>query len=123
VSLPENAVTADGRSFLVRLEGQAVLYPADSGEPWPIPYLGPGDQPLQVSPDRHFAYVRGTSQVAADIDRVDLSTGSRAPWKTFGPRDPAGLSLDPVLLRPDGRSYCYSYTRLLSDLFLVEGLR
>jgi hypothetical protein len=27
-----------------------------------------------------------------------------------------------IILSPDGRSYIYGYTRLLSDLYLVEGL-
>jgi hypothetical protein len=28
-----------------------------------------------------------------------------------------------VLFSPDGRSYAYGYTRLLSDLYLVTGLK
>ena len=28
-----------------------------------------------------------------------------------------------VLMTPDGKSYVYSYGQMLSDLFLVEGLK
>ncbi|MFI5182563.1 MAG: hypothetical protein ACHQPI_14350 [Thermoanaerobaculia bacterium] len=39
------------------------------------------------------------------------------------PADPAGVvEIVSVLLTPDATSYAYSYHRILSDLFLVEGL-
>jgi hypothetical protein len=31
--------------------------------------------------------------------------------------------INPVLLTPDAKAYVYSYRRILSDLYLVEGLR
>jgi hypothetical protein len=38
--------------------------------------------------------------------------------------DPAGVSaIGPILVGPDGKSYVYSYRRVLSDLYLIEGLR
>jgi hypothetical protein len=30
---------------------------------------------------------------------------------------------DPVLLAADGRAYAYNYLRMLSDLYLVDGLQ
>ena len=40
------------------------------------------------------------------------------------PADSAGVSgIGRVCLTPDGASYVYSYTRVLSDLYVVDGLR
>jgi hypothetical protein len=40
------------------------------------------------------------------------------------PPDPAGvLVINPVYLSADGRSYVYSYRRVLDDLYVVDGLR
>lgn len=48
----------------------------------------------------------------------------RERWKEFMPSDPAGVTLiNPAFLTPDGRHYVYSFRRVLSDLYLAEGLR
>jgi hypothetical protein len=121
--LPENAVMADGRSAAV-FHQRWVLQPLDGGEPRPVPHLGPDDYPLQFTPDGRFAFVRRGGLATAEIERLEITTGTRTPWKTLRPRDPVGVvSVQPVILQPDGRGYCYSYTRVLSDLYLVEGLR
>jgi len=40
------------------------------------------------------------------------------------PSDPAGVeAVGPVLLLPGGKSYVFGYTRVLSDLHVVEGLK
>jgi len=51
-------------------------------------------------------------------------TGRRALWKQLTPLDPASVfSIDPVRIAPDGKSYVYSYRRMLSELYLVDGLK
>jgi hypothetical protein len=58
------------------------------------------------------------------VDRIDLATGERTTWKTLRPADRAGvLDIGFVQLSGDARSYVYSYRRILSTLYLVEGLR
>ena len=40
------------------------------------------------------------------------------------PADPSGVErISNVLVTADGKSYAYCYARLLSDLFVVEGLK
>jgi hypothetical protein len=40
------------------------------------------------------------------------------------PSDSAGVSrIGPILLTPNGKSCLYGYHRILSDLYLVEGLK
>ena len=46
------------------------------------------------------------------------------PLKKLMPPDAAGVvEIVSVVLTPDVASYAYSYHRILSDLFLVDGLK
>jgi hypothetical protein len=56
--------------------------------------------------------------------RLDLRTSRKEPWKEIRSPDPAGVStVEFVCLTPDGQSYVYAYPRLLSTLYVSEGLR
>jgi hypothetical protein len=56
-------------------------------------------------------------------EEQDLETGRRIPWKELMPLDPAGIHLiDHIVIRRDGRAYIYGARRVLSDLFIVQGL-
>jgi serine/threonine protein kinase len=104
-----------------------LLYPLAGGEPRPIRGLEKGDQPIRFSADGRRLFVRSGYAVdgtRARIALLDLETGRKQPWKTLRPSDPAGVT-DVELFYPalDGRAYVYGYTRSLSDLFLVEGLK
>jgi hypothetical protein len=58
------------------------------------------------------------------IYRLDIATGERRALVQLTPPDPAGLwRIQPVAATPDGRSYAYSYSRRLDDLYVFEGLR
>jgi hypothetical protein len=58
------------------------------------------------------------------IHRVDLGTGRRILLRDITPRDAAGVfGIDRVVMTRDGRSYFYSYRQLLSELFLVDGVK
>jgi len=57
------------------------------------------------------------------MSRLDLVTGRRVPWRTLSIADPAGFAPFGAVITPDGQAYAVSYGRLLSNLFLVEGLK
>jgi hypothetical protein len=45
-------------------------------------------------------------------------------WRELTLEDLAGLiRIHPVIVTPDGRYWAFSYTRVLSDLYVVEGLK
>jgi len=53
-----------------------------------------------------------------------VASGRRRPWKELTPPDPAGvLAIGPIKMSADGRSYVYSYRRLIDDLYVVDGLK
>ena len=65
-----------------------------------------------------------SGDVAAEVSRVDLTSGARSPWKTLIPSDRAGIMNIPrICISPDARSYAYSYNRVLSELYVVDGVK
>ena len=51
-------------------------------------------------------------------------TGQRTLWKQLMPPDPAGVEyVGPISAYSDGKSYVYGYRRMLSDLYVVDGLK
>jgi hypothetical protein len=64
------------------------------------------------------------TDVPTRVFTVDLSTGQRKLYRTFVPADSTGLfDLAPPNFSRDLKSYVYSYTRILSDLYIVDGLK
>lgn len=118
-------VSPDGKWIagkdVVSNEGR--IYPLDGGEPHPIPGLLPGENFVWTT-DPKFMYVNLWKQLPVRIYRLNLATGQRQFVKEVNPPDVAGLcNVSHMILSADGRSYVYGYTRLLSDLYLVKGLR
>jgi hypothetical protein len=69
-----------------------------------------------------YVYLRGGGE--APVYRVDLATGKRELWKTLTAPDPAGVTgIAPVIVVMDGKSYAYAVKRILSTLYVVDGVR
>ncbi len=119
------AVSPDGR-YVVALDSsqRGFLCPTAGGEPVPIEGLEPGDLPIRFSEEGDALFCARTGSDSAALVRVDLATGIRTIWRHVRPRDPAGIvTLYPTDITPDGKHYIYTYVRILSDLFLAQGLR
>jgi hypothetical protein len=54
---------------------------------------------------------------------MDVASGRKERWMDLAPPDRAGVIWMDPLVTPDGRAYVYTYHRLLSDLYLVLGLK
>ena len=60
----------------------------------------------------------------ARIDRVDVATGRSVLWREIASSDRTGMiSVASVLISEDESTLCYSVRRLLSELYLVDGLK
>jgi hypothetical protein len=57
------------------------------------------------------------------VHKLEIATGKKELWKELIPADPAGMEVSAVLPTPDGRAYAYEYSRTLSDLYVVHGIR
>jgi dipeptidyl aminopeptidase/acylaminoacyl peptidase len=82
------------------------------------------DRPVAFSSDGRSLWLFRRGEVPAHVEQLDIASGERRPWKTLAPSDVNGVySIIEFQITPDGKSYFYSYTRLLSQLYLVTGLR
>jgi eukaryotic-like serine/threonine-protein kinase len=124
----------NGLSFALSPDAQVVaaigpdekgyLFPTASGDPKPIPGMLAGEAPVAWTADGRSLYIYRGGELPAKIYRLDIATGNRTLWKQLMPPDPAGVEyVGPILPAPDGVAYAYGYRRLLSDLYLVEGLK
>src|SRR5262249_48756313 len=127
---PENyrgvgPISTAGKRFLARgPDGKAQICSVDGGTPPPVPGLQVDELPAGWTADDRAHYVQAKGGPGARIDRLDLATGRRELWKEILPSDPTGvIRTSSVLISPDGTFYAYAYSRVLSNLFLVEGLK
>ena len=125
VGLPGFTVTSDGKSVAaIGPDHKCAMYPVAGGSPRPVEGVAEGEFPLRFSPDNRSLYLWKRGDVPARVSKIDVETGRREVWKDLLPADPAGVErISNVLVTPDGKSYAYCYARLLSDLFVVEGLK
>jgi Tol biopolymer transport system component len=118
-------VSPDGKRVAAKdyITNQTLLYPVDGGQPQPIPGLLPGEG-FDWTSDPNFMYVHKWKEPPIKIDRLNLLTGQRQLVKELTPSDTKGLcNMFKIRFSKDGRTYVYGYTRLLSDLYVVTGLR
>jgi outer membrane protein assembly factor BamB len=119
------AISPDGRSIAAfGPDRRLMVYPSEPGEPQPAPGVHVDELPVRWTGDGRAIWVARPNEVPMKVYRVDMTTGERSLWKELVPPDPAGvLTMGPILMTPDGKSYVYSYRRTLDELFLLEGLR
>ena len=120
-------VSPDGRFVPARdPDGTFKLFPTSPGGP-PIPFPGvaAGEFPIQWSLDGKSLYVQGMrAGPPAEVFRIDVASGRRELWKEFAPSDPTGVvEIQGIVMTQDAAAYAYTYARLLSDLYVAEGLR
>jgi Tol biopolymer transport system component len=113
----------DGK-LIAAMDGPAVkLYPLDGGAPRSITGLQPGEV-FEFTSDPRFGYVYERKSAPVKIYRMNLQNGQRQLFKEIDPADETGLyDMSHLLVSADGRAYVYGYTRLLSELYLVGGVK
>jgi hypothetical protein len=128
---PEGTLAIPGRlptgDFLARSgDGTLSVHSPSGGDGRELPWSLPSDpflEAVSVSGDGRFLVVRQGS-VPAHLDRIEMASGRRTPWKTLRPPDMTGAGhVWTTLVTPDGEGYAYTHGLFLQDLFLVEGLR
>lgn len=123
IYMPGAVISPDGRQIAgINQRGKTVIMPASGGElkEIAVPFEA---YPLQWSADGSALLLRQLdSDTTVRICRFDLATSQCQPWKEIAPADSVGLTdlLHVVVARNEG-SYAYSYMRVLSELFVVDG--
>jgi eukaryotic-like serine/threonine-protein kinase len=119
------AISWDGNFVVVRGKSGWLKWPIAGGEPTPIPGLQGDDIVLSFSADNKQLYVTRREEVRPrKVYLFDLATQKRTLWKSLGPQDWTGTSGvgNPVISR-DGKHYAYLTARVMSELYVVNGLR
>ena len=83
----------------------------------------PGEEPVQWTPDGKALLV-ARREVPVRVFVINLASKERRLLRSFSPADPTGLfgNAAPSFSR-DLKGYVYSYQRITSDLYIVEGLK
>jgi eukaryotic-like serine/threonine-protein kinase len=123
VALRGLPVSPDGRFLACSgADGQMKLVPIEGGEHVPVKGIEPGEVLIRWSGDGKSLFVYRPGELPVQIQRLALETGDREPLMELMPADPAGVStIGQIRLTPDGKSCVYSFKRILSELYLVEG--
>jgi len=116
-------VSPDGTRVVAHdLQGRLNAYRVDGGAPEPITGVSPLDLPLEWSADGAALFVARQGDLPWRIRRHELASGRETPLTEIAPGQVAGVRLSQVFLAPDGRSWVHSYSRLLTDLYLADGV-
>jgi tRNA A-37 threonylcarbamoyl transferase component Bud32/Tol biopolymer transport system component len=101
------------------------IVPVEGGSPRPAPGAQPGELPAGWTAEGRSLYVyRSEREPPTKVYLVDVASGQRKLWKEIMPADPAGTyGIGGLAVNPDGQSYVYNLWRILSDLYLVDGLK
>jgi len=117
------AISQDGKQIAgVDGERRLLVLSAAGGEPKVIA-TGFAPTVLRWSHSGKALLDQGDS-VPAMLYSVDVETGKSKPWKEIAPLDLANVSrIWPAFLSQDEHTIVYSYPRILSELFVVDGWR
>ena len=104
-------------------QGKISIYPVAGGTPEAVPNALPGEEPVQWTPDQKSLLV-GARGVPANVFEINLRTKQRKLRRSFMPADATGLFGNAApTFSADLKSYVYTYQRITSDLYIVDGLR
>jgi len=111
----------------------AVLGPDGNWGIWPlqgsavqlIPGLDSKYLVIGWSPDGRSVYARSNrdQRNTAKLYQVNTVTGKMEPWRSFGSELSGATSVSPPHFSHDGTAYAYLYVRLISEAYVVDGLR
>jgi DNA-binding winged helix-turn-helix (wHTH) protein len=123
VSLAASGITPDGARFVARGTDRLLyLVPFDGTAPRAI--SGVENEIFGGLDGNDAVFVGRPSNFPLQIERLDLRTGRRQPWRRVGPADAVGVAaMTYVRVAPEGRAVTYAIRRRLSELFVVDGLR
>jgi len=118
-------VSPDSKFLLARdSQRKRWLYPLEGGDPQPLTAsLSPDDLIVDWEKDGKSILVEKAG-IPLKLVRAYLGSSKIEEVKTFSPSDPAGVvTVGGVRFSADRKSYAYDYFRILSDLYVVDGLK
>ena len=117
-------IAPDGkRVAAVSPEGKITIYPVEGGEVTALPDTAVGERPVGWLPGGK-SLLTARTEAPNVVYEVELDTGKRRIFRTIPvPDGIRAEDLSTPIFSADFKSYVYAYTRIGSDLYVVEGLR
>jgi Tol biopolymer transport system component len=114
-----------GRIAIFDVKGDVRILSAATGqEIQKVTGAVPGSALIGWSDDGRRLFLYRIGDVPERVQQLDIETGKNEPWRELTLEDPAGLvRIHPVKVTPDSRYWGFSYSRVLSDLYVVMGLK
>ncbi len=118
-------ISPDGEwTAAIDKDQRVTLWPVAGGRPRTLQGALPGERPVAWSEDGRWLWVFRRGDIPAEVFQVEIATGRRRHWKTLVPPDTAGVySIIDLEITPAGHAYFYGYAQMLSQLYLVRGLK
>jgi Tol biopolymer transport system component len=122
--IQQHGISPDGRvAVLNGPDRKPVLYPVAGGEPTPLD-LQTTDRLARWTTDGKALIYHQVGELPTKLYRLELASGRKEVIRSVMPADAAGVAnVGRIALTPDLSSYVYSFTRILSDLYVVDGLK
>lgn len=123
--LSAHTISPDGEyTILTNAENRLALYKISDGTSSPLKNLDDEFYLVRWAGDGENLFVWQRGEIPAIVYKYNLATGNKEKWLELIPKDPLGVyQIASIKLTPDGRTYAYSYSRELSDLYLMEDLK
>jgi len=118
-------VSPDAKYVLRAADSGAIAaYPIAGGPPRPIPNLEPGFVPVQWSEDNASVYGYRPGVLPTRAYKVELLTGKKTMIQELQPETTTGvITISPLVVTRDGSRFAYSYSEILSELYIISGLQ
>ena len=118
-------VSPDGHILGVTEDRRGQLYRStENAVPEKEFQFNAGETPGGWTSDSKFFYLVHSEPARVTVTRFEVASGRRQFWKEI-PAPPTNTEMkgEEVVLTPDGQSFAFTYSRHLSDLYLVQGLK
>ena len=100
------------------------MFPLAGGEPREVVGTEPNEVPIQWTEDGKGLYVYDAGILPARVFRINIESGARELVHDLLPADASGVfNIDVLMLTTDGKSYAYSYRRMLTRLYTISNIQ
>jgi Tol biopolymer transport system component len=120
-----STVSPDGRFLSTTQNGAWVVLSLADGKTKAIPGIQPGEFPIAWAEDSKHVFTQTIIPTGLTINKVDVESGKREPWRVVAPTEQVGLRpmITPTAITPDGRWMAFTYRTQLGQLYRSDTLK
>src|SRR5262249_11450854 len=121
-------MSQDGSFLLARVDGErdATIYssnPSDGSIPRVVALQSTTEAPVHWSADGRSILIADDSVRPIRVDRLDLTSGRRSPWRTLSPGRLGSGGLSAIVFSTNEETWVAGYRRFFSELLVISGLK